>query len=97
MGPVVDAETGFVYLRARYYDPATGQFLTRDTLEAVTRSAYGYVGGNPLNGSDPSGLVPCAHGLIDGGGCASNGDPTPRLGPSIARHFGRHKPYKLTR
>ena len=52
-----DAETGFQYLRARYYDPATGQFLTRDPIEPLTRSAYGYVGGNPLNGTDPSGLV----------------------------------------
>jgi len=51
-----DAETGFQYLRARYYDPATGQFLSRDPIEPITRSAYGYVGGNPLNGSDPTGL-----------------------------------------
>jgi hypothetical protein len=40
----------------RFYDPATGQFLTRDPLNALTRSAYGYVGGNPLNRVDPSGL-----------------------------------------
>lgn len=49
------------------YDPATAQFLTRDPLEAATRSAYGYVGGNPLNGTDPSGLSTCGrpHGLLD--------------------------------
>ena len=29
-GEYRDAETGLVYLRARYYDPSTGQFLTRD-------------------------------------------------------------------
>ncbi|MGH9197837.1 MAG: RHS repeat-associated core domain-containing protein, partial [Acidimicrobiia bacterium] len=46
-----------VYLRARYYDPATGQFLTRDPIEAATREPYGYVGGNPLNATDPSGLI----------------------------------------
>ncbi|HEX5505591.1 MAG TPA: RHS repeat-associated core domain-containing protein, partial [Thermomicrobiales bacterium] len=28
-GEQADAETGFVYLRARTYDPATGQFLQR--------------------------------------------------------------------
>ena len=55
-GEYTDAETGFVYLRARYYDPATAQFLTRDPLVALTGSAYGYVGGNPLNETDPSGL-----------------------------------------
>ena len=41
---------------ARYYDPATAQFLTRDPLEAQTRSPYGYVNNDPLNASDPSGL-----------------------------------------
>jgi len=56
-GEYADAETGFVYLRARYYDPATGQFLSRDPLVALTGSAYAYVDGNPLNGTDPSGLA----------------------------------------
>ncbi len=44
------------YLNARYYDPGTGQFLTRDPIASATRSAYGYVHGNPLNASDPQGL-----------------------------------------
>jgi RHS repeat-associated protein len=48
--------TGLIYLRARYYDPATGQFLTSDPLVDSTRSPYGYVAGNPLNNTDPSGL-----------------------------------------
>lgn len=55
-GQYTDSETGFQYLRARYYDPTTGQFMTRDPLAAMTRSAYGYVYGNPLNGVDPAGL-----------------------------------------
>jgi RHS repeat-associated protein len=37
----LDAESGLQYLRARYYDPATAQFLTRDPAplsdEAFTR------------------------------------------------------------
>jgi hypothetical protein len=40
----------------RFYDPTTGQFLSRDPANAMTRSAYGYTGGNPLNMTDPSGL-----------------------------------------
>jgi uncharacterized protein RhaS with RHS repeats len=52
-------ESSLQYLRARYYDPATGQFLSRDPLASLTRSPYGYVGGNPLNGVDPSGLIGC--------------------------------------
>lgn len=65
-GQYTDAETGFVYLRNRYYDPATGQFITRDPIEAQTREAYGYVGGNPLNYTDPLGLYP-GEGLVKRG------------------------------
>jgi RHS repeat-associated protein len=49
-------ETGLYYLRARYYDPQTAQFLTRDPLEPLTQEPYGYVYGNPLNWADPLGL-----------------------------------------
>jgi RHS repeat-associated protein len=55
-GEYTDPETGFQYLRARFYDPVTGTFLTRDPAVAATREAYGYVYGNPLNLVDPSGL-----------------------------------------
>jgi RHS repeat-associated protein len=41
---------------ARYYDPATGQFLSVDPDVATTLSPYGYLAGNPLNAGDPSGL-----------------------------------------
>jgi RHS repeat-associated protein len=69
-GQYTDTDTGtdLVYLRARYYDPATGQFLTTDPAQALTRSPYGYAGGNPLNFTDPSGeLAPPAIGAIVGG------------------------------
>ncbi|MGH9280258.1 MAG: RHS repeat-associated core domain-containing protein [Acidimicrobiales bacterium] len=56
-GEYTDAETGFVYLRARYYDPATGQFISRDPLEPITGTPYAYAGNDPLNFTDPSGLV----------------------------------------
>jgi RHS repeat-associated protein len=61
-GEYRDEETEFIYLRARHYDPQTGQFLTRDPLMAVTMSAYGYTGNTPLNGTDPSGH--CATGAV---------------------------------
>ena len=51
-----DAESGLQYLINRYYDPATGQFLSVDPAFAVTGSRYGYVGDSPLNGIDPLGL-----------------------------------------
>ena len=44
------------YLRARYYDPSTAQFLSRDPLTTTTRQPYGYTGDNPLNFTDKSGL-----------------------------------------
>jgi RHS repeat-associated protein len=56
-GQYTDAESGLEYLRARYYDPVTGQFLSRDPMAAATRSVYGYTGDNPLNASDPSGIA----------------------------------------
>ena len=40
-GQYRDAESGLIYLRARYYDPTTGQFLSRDPLVASTRSPTG--------------------------------------------------------
>jgi RHS repeat-associated protein len=54
-GQYTDPESSWEYLRARYYDPATGQFLSRDALTAVTRAAYGYAANSPLNATDPTG------------------------------------------
>lgn len=55
-GQYTDTETGLVYLRARYYDPTTAQFLTVDPAVEQTLSAYGYTTNNPLNLIDPTGL-----------------------------------------
>jgi RHS repeat-associated protein len=44
-------------MRARYYDSTTGEFLTLDPLLAQTREAYGYVNGDTVNRTDPSGLA----------------------------------------
>lgn len=52
----IDATTGFVYLRARYYDPKTAQFISSDPLLSKTLDEYGYAGGNPLQMIDPLGL-----------------------------------------
>jgi RHS repeat-associated protein len=41
----------------RYYDPANGRWLTRDPIDyAGGINLYGYVGGDPVDGSDPNGL-----------------------------------------
>jgi len=56
-GQYTDTETGLQWLRARYYDPTTGQFLTVDPLAAATGNRYAYAAGNPITGTDPSGLM----------------------------------------
>ena len=48
--------TGLVYLINRYYDPSLRQFISVDPAYSQTHSLYGYVGSDPVNGSDPSGL-----------------------------------------
>jgi len=46
------------YYRARYYDPQTQRFLGKDPIEFQSGdfNHYRYVGNNPLNYNDPSGL-----------------------------------------
>ncbi len=53
-----DPDTHLVYLRARYYDPATSQFLSVDPNVTQTREAYRYAADEPLSHSDPTGLTP---------------------------------------
>ena len=59
-GQQFDALTGLYSLRARYYDPALGRFLSRDPAEPLLTAPhelnrYVYVADNPLNAADPSG------------------------------------------
>ena len=49
-----DVSEALYYLRARYYDPGTGRFLSQDPLGIGHQ--YGYVQGNPVNALDPYGL-----------------------------------------
>jgi RHS repeat-associated protein len=55
-GRYADSESALIYLRARYYDPATAQFVSRDPLRASV-NLYGYVHQDPLNRFDPTGLL----------------------------------------
>ncbi len=47
--------SGLAYLRARYYDPRMGRFLTRDPSGAEA-NLYQYARANPVNRIDPTGL-----------------------------------------
>jgi len=53
-----DIESGFYYLRNRYYDPRIGRFTTKDPIGFAGGDVnlYGYVGNGPTNWVDPDGL-----------------------------------------
>jgi RHS repeat-associated protein len=54
-GREFDSETGVYQYRARYYDPSVGRFMSEDPVWYGTFNLYNYVGGNPVNYTDPSG------------------------------------------
>lgn len=47
------------YYRARYYNPATGRFLSEDPLGfwGSGTNFYAYTGNNPISYRDPTGLA----------------------------------------
>jgi RHS repeat-associated protein len=61
-GEQMDKETGLIYLRARYYDPSIGMFITRDPFTGFASippslNSYTYAYNNPVRFADPSGKV----------------------------------------
>ena len=60
-GQQTDGSTGLQYLRARYYDPETGVFLSRDPLANETwwlSSGFGYGKCDSVLVADPTGMIP---------------------------------------
>ncbi len=56
----LDPESSLYYLRARYYDPLIGRFISKDPVKGYltipqTQNPYAYALNNPINLSDPSG------------------------------------------
>jgi RHS repeat-associated protein len=62
-GQYTTSQSGLQYLRARFYDPATAQFLTNDPILDQTRQPYAYARDDPSGNVDRSGLeaeeLPC--------------------------------------
>jgi RHS repeat-associated protein len=59
-GEQYDPDLGLYYLRARYYNPATGRFMSRDPEEGKAKvpaslHKYLYANGDPVNMTDPKG------------------------------------------
>ena len=54
---VIDDRNGLLYMRARYYDPTVGRFVSKDPKGlAGGMNAYGYTQNNPIRFVDPGGL-----------------------------------------
>jgi RHS repeat-associated protein len=68
-GEQFDSDLGLYYLRARYYNPATGRFMSRDPNSPQPTDASGrpidprelhkylYAGGDPIDLLDPTGRI----------------------------------------
>lgn len=86
-------ENGLVYLRSRHYHPGLGTFISQDSYEGamtdpMSLNRYAYVQGNPMNMTDPSGMIPvqainslmhtspvALARLMNGGMCYAQTDP----------------------
>jgi len=67
LGLFTDDASGLVYMRARFYDPSIGRFLSVDPLAlSLGTGLYAYAGNNPVNYSDPSGFDPVVGAIIGG-------------------------------
>lgn len=59
-GHRLDPETGLIYMRARYFDPAVGRFITLDPafgsrILPISQHEYQYGHNDPVNNLDPTG------------------------------------------
>ncbi len=59
-GEYYDTETGTIYLRARYYNPSVGRFISEDSywgkiVDPLSLNLYTYCVNNPLRFLDPTG------------------------------------------
>ena len=59
-GEAFDSDLGLYYLRARWMNPLTGRFMSRDPEDGIpadpkTMHKYAYANGDPVDEADPSG------------------------------------------
>lgn len=80
--------TALTYNIRRYYDPATGQFITVDPLVDQTQAPYAYASGDPVDSIDPLGLA-CLFGV-----CTHSFDPMASVDAIV--NFGRGASFGLS-
>ncbi len=61
-GEMFDTQTGLVFLRARYYSPMDGRFISKDSWggnysDPITLNRWNYALSNPILYTDPSGNI----------------------------------------
>lgn len=92
-GEYWDDTTKLQYLRARWYDPSMGRFITKDTYEGditdpLTLNLYTYVHNNPLIYTDPSGM--CVAGKDAGCYIDSHSGMDNLLNPLVADEVAKN-------
>lgn len=79
--------TGLYYYRARYYNPQLGRFLNEDPLRfgGGDVNLFAYVNNNPINLTDPSGLLSASIPVPPG--CAPPLDKREKYSDRLTREF----------
>ena len=90
-GREFDNFTGLQFSRARFYDPNLGRFISEDPIgfSGGDINLYGYVRNNPLNLTDPEGLLPFPsyYNVVKGLRTSLFGDGGYLSGPTIEEFF----------
>ncbi|MFJ6207374.1 polymorphic toxin-type HINT domain-containing protein [Lysinibacillus sp. NPDC092081] len=96
-GYVYDAETKLYYLQARYYDPATARFISRDPDpgdedDPVTMNGYTYGDDNPVMKTDPDGkwvwlVINAGFAIYDGYKAYKSGKNKKQIAWAVASNF----------
>ena len=96
-GQAWESELGLYYYKARMYSPTLGRFLQTDPIGySGGQNLYAYVGDDPVDGTDPSGLTPqvaCpTFSSCGGGGEFDASDITVTGSPSTGSHIDFYQP-----